>query len=99
MPAGPNRREVLAAGGAALGWFLIGGSRVWATPADAASAGFSPQVLSKEQVQALESIGEALQFFGFLATLSHSSLVAGSCLSSVFCPPSLRSNLKKSCTL
>ena len=60
MPAGPNRREVLAAGSAALGWFLIGGGRVWATPADAASAGFSPQVLSKEQVQALASIGEAL---------------------------------------
>ena len=60
MPAGPSRREVLAAGGAALGWFLIGGNRVWATPADAASAGFSPQVLTVEQVQALDSIGEAM---------------------------------------
>ena len=42
MPAGPNRREVLAAGSAALGWFLIGGSWVWATPADAAQRGLQP---------------------------------------------------------
>jgi len=59
MAPGLKRREVLA-GGAALGWFLIGGSRVQATPADAKRAGFTPQVLTPNQINALETVAEAL---------------------------------------
>ncbi len=58
--AGPNRREIITGGGMALGWFLIGGVRVWATPGTAVAEGFAPQVLAADHIQALETLGEAL---------------------------------------
>lgn len=60
MAAGLNRRDVITGGGTALGWFLIGGSRVWATPATAVAQGFSPQVLTHQQIKALEILGDTL---------------------------------------
>ena len=60
MAAGPNRRDVITGGAAALGLFLIGGQKVWATPSEAVARGFTPQILTSAQVQALTSLADHL---------------------------------------
>jgi hypothetical protein len=60
MAAGPNRRDVITGGAAALGLFLIGGQRVWATPSEAVARGFTPQILTRAQVEALTSLADHL---------------------------------------
>ena len=57
---GLSRRNFLAGGGTALGTFFIGGRWVAATPANARDLGFTPQVLSAAQCEALEIVGDAL---------------------------------------
>ena len=57
---GLSRRKVLAGGGTALGTFLIGGRWVDASPKTARELGFTPQVLTAAQCEALEVTGDAL---------------------------------------
>ena len=60
MAAGPNRRDVITGGAAALGLFLISGRQVWATPSEAVAQDFTPQILTSAQVQALTSLTDHL---------------------------------------
>ena len=57
---GLSRREVLAGGGTALGTFLIGGRWVDASTRTARELGFTPQVLTMAQCEALEVTGDSL---------------------------------------
>lgn len=59
MTAELTRRQTLT-GGAALGWFLVSGSWLRVTPAEAVELGFEPQSLSPSQCKTLEVLAEAL---------------------------------------
>jgi len=59
MPTGLTRRQTLT-GGAALGWFLVSGSWLYTTAAEAVEKGFEPQTLTKNQCESLEQLAEVL---------------------------------------
>ena len=59
MPASLNRRQLLSRSTAA-GFFLISGQWLWVTPGEAKTQGFEPQILTRDQCNALSKLGDAL---------------------------------------
>lgn len=59
MALATTRRRLLT-GGAALSWFLVNGSWLHISAAQARAAGFSPQTLTGEQCETLEVLADEL---------------------------------------
>jgi len=59
MPAPLGRRQLLARSGAA-GLFAVSGQWLWLTPSEAKTRGFEPQILTRDQCNALSTLGDAL---------------------------------------
>ncbi len=59
MPPSLGRRQLLARSSAA-GLFAVSGQWLWLTPSEAKTRDFEPQILTRDQCNALSKLGEAL---------------------------------------